>query len=104
MHEAASAGDIAGFRELDLFFHRTVIELSGNVYLPRMWEQIEPSLRSLHVLSDPNFEATGTRSPRSHQGLLGALDGGDPETAAKLFRAHSDGHALDPQDRKPRSA
>ncbi|WP_269937811.1 GntR family transcriptional regulator [Arthrobacter sp. HY1533] len=38
MHDAAAAGDIAGFRDLDLLFHRTVVELSGNVYLPRMWE------------------------------------------------------------------
>lgn len=94
MHEAASAGDIAGFRELDLFFHRTVIELSGNVYLPRMWEQIEPSMRSLHVVSDPNFVGDWHAVAETHRGLLGALDGGDPETAARLFRAHSDGHAL----------
>ena len=94
MHDAASAGDIAGFRELDLFFHRTVIELSANVYLPRMWEQIEPSLRSLHVLSDPNFVGDWHAVAETHKGLLAALDGGDSEAAARIFRAHSDGHAL----------
>lgn len=94
MHAAAAAGDIAGFRELDLLFHRTVIELSGNSYLPKMWELIEPSLRSLHVVSDPNFEGDWHAAADSHRGLLGALDDGNPEDAAKLFRAHSDGHAL----------
>ena len=74
--------------------HRTVIELSGNVYLPRMWEQIEPSMRSLHVVSDPNFIGDWHEVAETHRGLLSALDGGDPETAARLFRAHSDGHAL----------
>ena len=96
MHDSASTGDIAGFRELDLFFHRTVIELSGNVYLPRMWEQIEPSLRSLHVLSDPNFVGDWHAVAETHRGLLESLDGGDPATAERLFRAHSDGHALSP--------
>lgn len=104
MHDAATADDIAGFRELDLLFHRTVVELSGNVYLPRMWEQIEPSLRSLHVLSDPNFEGDWHAVADSHKGLLGALDGGDPAIAERMFRAHSDGHALAPEDRKPRTA
>ncbi|RZU63848.1 GntR family transcriptional regulator [Microterricola gilva] len=94
MHDAASAGDIARFRELDLVFHRTVIEQSGNIYLPRMWEQIEPSLRALHVLSDPNFGGDWHAIAETHRGLLSALDGTEPEGAAQAFRAHADGHAL----------
>src|SRR5690606_14299196 len=55
MHDAADAGDLAAFRELDFVFHRTVIEASGNAYLPKMWDLLEPSLRVMHILGDPTF-------------------------------------------------
>jgi DNA-binding GntR family transcriptional regulator len=91
MSAAAAADDITAFREFDFEFHRAVIVASGNTYLPRMWDIIEPSLRSMHVLSDPNFAGDWARVAETHRDLLNALDGADPDRAAELFRRHASG-------------
>jgi DNA-binding GntR family transcriptional regulator len=91
MSASAANNDITAFREFDFEFHRAVIVASGNSYLPRMWDIIEPSLRSLHVLSDPNFSGDWAKVAETHRDLLDALDGEDPEQAAQLFRRHASG-------------
>lgn len=105
MREAAAARELGKFRELDFVFHRTVIEASGNVYLPRMWDIIEPSLRSMHVLGDPEFPGDWTLVAEWHRGLLDVLLAGDEAAAGELFRAHAagtllgeDGEALSAKD------
>ena len=95
MHQAAEHSDLARFRELDFAFHRAVIEASGNVYLPKMWDLLEPSLRSLHVLGDPKFTGDWHEVADWHSGLLETLDSGDSDAAASLFRAHAAGTLLD---------
>jgi len=97
MHAAADAKDLGVFRELDFAFHRGVIEASGNVYLPRMWDIIEPSLRALHVLGDPSYPGDWHTVAEWHRSLLAALDAGDPVAAAELFHAHAAGTLL-PED------
>lgn len=94
MHAAADAKDLGVFRELDFAFHRGVIEASGNVYLPRMWDIIEPSLRALHVLGDPSYPGDWHTVAEWHRSLLAALDAGDPVAAAELFHAHAAGTLL----------
>jgi DNA-binding GntR family transcriptional regulator len=94
MHDAADAGDLGVFRELDFAFHRGVIEASGNVYLPRMWDIIEPSLRALHVLGDPSYPGDWHTVAEWHRSLLAALDAGDADAAAQLFHAHAAGTLL----------
>lgn len=98
MHEAADGKDLGTFRELDFAFHRGVIEASGNVYLPRMWDIIEPSLRTLHVLGDPAFAGDWHVVAEWHRSLLEALDAGDPDAAARLFHAHAAGTLLPDED------
>lgn len=95
MHSAADAADLDAFRELDFTFHRSVVEASGNSYLPRMWDIIEPGLRSMHVLGDPSFEGDWHEVADWHRSLLDQLDGGDPEAASALFRAHAAGTLLE---------
>ena len=97
MHDAADAKDLGVFRELDFAFHRGVFEASGNVYLPRMWDIIEPSLRALHVLGDPSYPGDWHTVAEWHRSLLAALDAGDPVAAAELFHAHAAGTLL-PED------
>jgi DNA-binding GntR family transcriptional regulator len=75
-----------------------VIEASGNGYLPRMWDIIEPSLRSLHLLGDPEFTGDWHQVADWHRSLLDALDSGDPEAASALFEAHAAGTLLDRAD------
>lgn len=101
MHEAAEDRRLADFRELDFAFHRAVVEASGNVYLPRMWDIIEPSLRSLHVLGDPNFTGDWHEVAEWHRGLLDQLLAGDGPAAARLFRAHAAGTLLAQEEEPP---
>ncbi|WP_290474343.1 MULTISPECIES: GntR family transcriptional regulator [unclassified Leifsonia] len=95
MHSAADAGDLDAFRELDFTFHRSVVEASGNSYLPKMWDIIEPGLRSMHVLGDPSFEGDWHEVADWHRSLLDLLDGDDPAAASALFRAHAAGTLLE---------
>lgn len=88
MHSAADERDVARFRELDFAFHRCVIEASGNAYLPRMWDLLEPSLRSLHVVANPLFSGDWHAAADMHRGLLDALEGEDPEAAGEAFAQH----------------
>lgn len=37
MRRAALQGDVGGFRDADITFHRTVCEISGNPFLPKLW-------------------------------------------------------------------
>lgn len=91
MSASAARDDVNAFREFDFEFHRAVVVASGNSYLPRMWDIIEPSLRSLHVLSDPNFAGDWEMVAQSHRDLLRTLEGGDSDHAAELFRLHANG-------------
>ncbi|CAI7630516.1 unnamed protein product [Penicillium discolor] len=68
---------------------------SGNVYLPRMWDLLEPSLRVMHVLGDPTFTGDWHEVADWHKGLLDTLEAGDEEAASALFRAHAAGTLLD---------
>jgi DNA-binding GntR family transcriptional regulator len=97
MHATADAGDITAFRELDFDFHKTVVIACGNPYLPRMWDILEPSLRSMHVLSDPGFEGDWHVVAEMHRDLVVALDGDDPEAADDLFSAHAIGMGRAPE-------
>jgi DNA-binding GntR family transcriptional regulator len=97
MHEAADRGDTGEFRECDFEFHRLVIEASGNEYLPRMWDIVEPSLRSMHVLSDPNYEGDWHAIADTHRELVDALDGGDVDEAVDLFINHAIGLGTRPE-------
>jgi DNA-binding GntR family transcriptional regulator len=88
MRAAARERDIATFRRHDVAFHRTVIEASGNVYLQRMWTQIEPILNSLGVVSDPRFTGDWAHIAEAHADLHSLLYGADPEAAGRRFREH----------------
>ncbi|WP_350347613.1 GntR family transcriptional regulator [Agromyces sp. G08B096] len=94
MHRAADAENLIEFRELDFVFHRAVIEASGNAYLPKMWDIVEPSLRSMQMLGDPKFAGDWHVVAEWHRNLLEVLEGGDADHAAELFRAHAAGRLL----------
>jgi DNA-binding GntR family transcriptional regulator len=91
MSGAAARADVTMFRELDFAFHRAVIAASGNSYLPRMWDVLEPSLRSLHVLSDPDFDGDWGDVAEAHRDLLRSLENDRPQQAADKFRRHASG-------------
>jgi DNA-binding GntR family transcriptional regulator len=91
MREAARVNDLAAFRSHDMAFHRTVIELSGNSYLPRLWAVMESSLLSLRLVGDPGFTGSWTEMAEAHQALVDALASGNRGRAAAAFHRHASG-------------
>ncbi|GAA4488829.1 GntR family transcriptional regulator [Actinoallomurus oryzae] len=93
MRRAAGRGDIGGFRDADMAFHRDVCAASGNSFLLRVWRMIEPSLWGLHVLGNPLYAGDWVAMAEHHATLLTALAGGDPDEAGRLFAAHVRGES-----------
>lgn len=91
MREAAREPDLAAFRSHDMAFHRAVIELSGNSYLPRLWAVMESSLLSLRLVGDPGFAGSWAEMAETHQALIEALAGGNKGQAAAAFHRHASG-------------
>ncbi|WP_127502823.1 GntR family transcriptional regulator [Actinoplanes solisilvae] len=91
MREAAIDNDLAAFRGYDMGFHRTVIELSGNSYLPRLWAVMEPSLLSLRIVGDPGFQGDWTEMAEAHQRLIEVLASANRGRAAAAFLNHATG-------------
>jgi len=88
MTAAADAGDAAEVRRVDILFHRTVAAASGNPFVPRVWEILEPRLTALRVVADPTYAGSLPALAHHHAWLLGLLTAGDEETAAAAFMAN----------------
>jgi DNA-binding GntR family transcriptional regulator len=93
MREAAARRDVPRFRDLDLAFHRAVCAAGGNSFIERVWQMMEPSLRTLRVVSDPLFPGSWVDMAALHGSLVDVLEARDPERAAHLFAAHAGGEA-----------
>ncbi|MEV6144701.1 MULTISPECIES: GntR family transcriptional regulator [unclassified Streptomyces] len=105
MHEAVATNDVSGFRDADIGFHTLVSQFAGNPFLARMWEVIEPSLRTLRAISDPLFDGDWCAMADEHGRLVGLLRSGDPAEAAEAFADHAAGRGPVPdarQTKKPR--
>ncbi|MEV0400314.1 FCD domain-containing protein [Actinoallomurus sp. NPDC050550] len=93
MRRAAGRGDIGGFRDADMAFHRHVCAACGNGFLLRVWRMIEPNLWGLHVLGDPRYSGDWAAMADHHATLVAALSHGDPDEAGRLFAAHARGES-----------
>ncbi|WP_338694139.1 GntR family transcriptional regulator [Streptomyces sp. Q6] len=102
MHEAVAAGDVSGFRDADIEFHTLVSQFAGNPFLARMWEVIEPSLRTLRAISDPLFDGDRGAMAEEHGRLVGLLRSGEPDKAAAAFADHAAGRGPVPDAREVR--
>jgi DNA-binding GntR family transcriptional regulator len=91
MRQAARQGDVGRFRDADITFHRTVCQVSGNPFLPKLWAVMEPNLRALRVVSDPLFTGDWTAMAEDHADLLSALKSADADRAGAAFAAHARG-------------
>jgi DNA-binding GntR family transcriptional regulator len=91
MRKDAKNSDLAAFRVHDMGFHRAVVELSGNSYLPRLWDVMESSLLSLRVVGDPGFSGSWTEMAEAHQDLVELLASGNRGRAAAGFHSHASG-------------
>ncbi|MGW8949493.1 FCD domain-containing protein [Streptomyces sp. NPDC055709] len=93
MRRAADSGDIGGFRDADMSFHRHVCAACGNSALLRLWGTIESSMWGLHVLGNPRYRGDWRAMAEHHAELLAALRSGEPDVTAALFAAHAAGEA-----------
>lgn len=92
MRTAAADDDPASFRSYDIDFHRKVCQASGNTFLFRLWDVLEPSLRALRAVSDPLYTGDWAAMAEEHARLLELLRFGDPDSAASAFALHASGN------------
>lgn len=86
MVAAAQAGDQQTFVSLDVAFHHTIVELSGNSFLNRVWNMIQPANWTLLTARTAHFRLDYL-AERHHE-LLVALRSGDPALASKVAHQH----------------
>ena len=85
--EAARAGDLEAYGDLDLAFHRLLWEASGNQRLRRMAENLDGQVRLLISTS----AAVPGRLPQAleeHRVILTRIASADPAGAETAMRAH----------------
>lgn len=101
MRRSATQKDLHGFRDHDINFHRTVCEASGNSYLIRLWNVLEPSLRTLRAVADPMYMTNPQALVEEHSKLLAILRSGDAAASADAFARHARGQLLVDDDDEP---
>ena len=85
---AVKATDPAGYRELDVAFHRAIIELSGNATLVRIMSQLQDQIRIVMMASMQLVGRGPEVSFREHTDILAALAASEPDDAERLAREH----------------
>jgi len=87
MEAAAKAGKGALYYELNLRFHKTVLEFSNN---KRAAETYENCVKELHLFRRPAFDyaAKMARSNQEHRGILEAMASGKGSDARKKGEQH----------------
>ncbi|MFD7868792.1 GntR family transcriptional regulator [Streptomyces sp. NPDC057682] len=100
MHRAVAASDVSEFRDADIEFHTLVGQFAGNPFLARMWEVIEPSLRTLRAISDPLFDGDWHAMAEEHGRLVELLRSREPVKAAEAFADHAAGRGPVPDARE----
>ena len=91
MKVAVAKSDWAVFRNLDMEFHHSVLMISNQAILSRLWATIESLLLSSRALGDPAFHGDSSKLINWHEDLIAAIAGGDASHAEELFYAHAMG-------------
>lgn len=89
MRTAARKGDGDALVTHDATFHRLVWERCANPVLPKLWDVLEPSMRSLTPLSNRLYFMDLHQVAETHQPLVDALRAKDVDRAADLFANHA---------------
>jgi len=85
--ERLLAGDIDGYRDEDLAFHRAIWRLCGNERLRRAGEKLLDQMRLGNAVSSRR-PGRGDQSVDEHRALVAAIAAGDGETAERAAREH----------------
>lgn len=88
MHALGEAGDAHGQATKNTEFHATVVAAAGSPALKRMWGMLEPFARTYFTAMTSGVDLVwlGDR----HGSIVGALEAGDSELAARVMREHAD--------------
>jgi len=79
--------DHDAFTELDLRFHRGVVETGGNVFLKKIHELLQAQLIEA-IARSTQTRAHRTRSATWHRAILKKIEEGDAEGAAEAMSGH----------------
>lgn len=74
--------------QLDLEFHRTLVEAAGSPRLLDLWSNLNGQIRALYLTTLENEQADISYVIAFHQQLLAALRSGDPAVAQEAVFAH----------------
>lgn len=94
--ERVAGGDLAGYSDLDVAFHKAILTAAGNARLSRVADNLIGQLRLGRVASTQVPGQVG-RSLAGHAGIIAAIAAGDGIAAEQAGREHvrSAGAALD---------
>ena len=87
MRAAARSGDMEGFARANIHFHRSIVGLSSNQTLPKVWDSLEIGMRSR--LNLQKNEDTLLSLAEIHQPIVDALKLGDLKQTGVLLREHA---------------
>lgn len=87
LRRAAEAGDVAGFAQGNLEFHRAMREATGNPYLERFLTLVEHAVRRFGSTTFENRDRIDATLVE-HEAILGAISEGRSEDAEFLARSH----------------
>ncbi len=88
LRRAAESGDAHALALADATFHGRIVELSGNATLRRVWQSLEPFLRTYITARIPGVDVQWTAA--LHWPILDALRQGDPQAVVHALRLHFD--------------
>jgi DNA-binding GntR family transcriptional regulator len=86
MRRAAAAGDAHATAIADASFHSTLIHLTGNATLERVWNALEPFSRTYITVAVPGADPQWTAD--LHVPIMAALRERNPEQVASALREH----------------
>jgi DNA-binding GntR family transcriptional regulator len=88
MRAAAVAGDVPGVIEHSVGFHSAIMAASGNRLLYNIWRSLRIETRTTITMLAEGLDHV--EIAESHQPIVDAIAGGDPERAARVAREHQD--------------
>jgi DNA-binding GntR family transcriptional regulator len=87
MRAAARSGDMDGFARANIIFHRSIVGLSSNQTLPKIWDSLEIGMRSRLNLQKNADKLLSLAE--IHQPIVDSLKLGDLKQTGVLLREHA---------------
>ncbi len=87
MRAAAQGGDMDSFARANIRFHRSIVGLSSNETLPKVWDSLEIGMRSRLYLQKNEDKLLSLAE--IHQPIVDALRLGDLKQTGVLLREHA---------------